>query len=165
MSDLRKLTGPESHSTNGPIRRSERAFARLAPQPIIPTSPVGSPSLPIVDPVRVPDHPSRDAPAPSGASACVSNQLVRTLCTLRCGSYGICSVESGVRGIAEDPYSALRLLLPESPRDRATAELAEAARRIYIADRRGDPLSSAGLPVRPRPHVVACAIDTHSVYP
>jgi len=30
---------------------------------------IGSPSLPIADPVRTPDHPSRDAPAPPGASA------------------------------------------------------------------------------------------------
>lgn len=61
-------------STNGPAGRPKRVFARLTPPPIITISSVGSPSLPIGDRVRTPDHPSRDAPAPSGASACLDRQ-------------------------------------------------------------------------------------------
>src|SRR5918995_5536992 len=60
----------------GPREGPNGSFAHLAPQPIIPTSTIGSPSLPIADRVRTPDHPSRDAPAPSGASACSDQQLV-----------------------------------------------------------------------------------------
>ena len=78
---------------------------------------------------------------------------------------GICCVEGGVRGIAEDSLPACRPHLPESACNWATTKLTEAPSRVDVAHGWRDPLTGAVRLPRRRVQVSATAIDAHSTYP